>query len=139
MKAINKEAKEILNKILGNIVPIKALNNRVVKVKYSKHCIRIEKRSFNNQGHIIILSTIVRNGKCPYDEIPRIGILKLFKDADYYPVYFINTKTNQRIIAAEISKNGKEEYKCNDLLIQGIITDFTDLHLVIINNSKILD
>lgn len=139
MKSLNEKSKKILEKILGNITSINSLNSRVIKVKYSANYIRIEKRHLNNHGHIITLSTIVPNEKGRYYEIPRIRLLKLFKDSNYYPTECTNTKTNRSVIAAEVSRNGKGEYECTDLLIQKIITDFTDLHLVIINNSKILD
>jgi len=139
MKAINKEAKEILERILGNIIPIKSLNTRVVRIKYSDKYIRIKKRSLNNHGHIITISTIVQNKKGRYFEIPKIDLLRPLKDMEFYPIECINTKTKWSVIVAETSKNSPNEYRCTDLLLQEILTDYVDLYLEILDNAKILD
>lgn len=139
MKALNKKSKEILNKILGKIVPIKALNTRVIKVKYSKNYIRVEKRPLNNHGHIITIATIVRNKGGRYYEIPRISILKLFKDANYYPIGLVDTKKDRSIICTEVLKTIPKKHKCIDFVIQGILTEYVDIHLEVLNNARILD
>jgi len=139
MQSINKKSKEILNRILGNIVPIRALNNRVIRVKYSNNYIRIEKRPFSDQGHIIILSVIARNKKGTYYEIPRISILKLFKDGNYYPIGLVDTKKDRSIICTEVLKTIPKKHKCVDLVIQDILTGYVDIHLEILNNARILD